>query len=84
MMDLLYTVSLRMQELSVYKNAFLCYPLPMRKRIGRPKLPPESRKTEVFSVRVTTSELAKIESSAKREGLDPREWGRKRLLSATE
>jgi hypothetical protein len=56
----------------------------MAKRMGRPKLPAESRKTEVFSFRVTASELAKITAAAKRAGQDPRVWGKKTLISAAE
>src|SRR5712671_6387839 len=74
--DLLYTKTIRMQELSVYNKCFICYSWGMGKRTGRPKLSPENRKTEVFSVRFTPSELAKINAAATLAGEDPREWGR--------
>jgi len=48
--------------------------------MGIPKLPPDQRRTEVFSVRLTAKELAKIAAAAKRAKLDPRDWGSKRLL----
>jgi len=66
-----------MQEVFVDNYYFLCY----RCGMGRPKLPPDQRRTEVFSVRLTTKELAQIVVVAKRAKLDPVEWGRKRLLS---
>ena len=71
-----------MQELSVYNNIFLCYLAPMTKRMGRPKLPPKERKTEVFSIRVTKDELAQINAAAKRAGAEPRDWAKTRLLSS--
>jgi hypothetical protein len=71
-----------MQALFVDKMYFICYRISMTNPMGRPKLPPESRKTEVFSVRVTATELAKINEAARVAGLEPPEWGRKRLLSS--
>ncbi len=65
----------------MYKNPFLCYCLLMTKRMGRPKLPPNQRREEILSIRFTKPELAKIRAKAKQDGLDPREWGRKHLLS---
>jgi hypothetical protein len=53
----------------------------MTKRMGRPKLPPNQRREEILSIRFTKPELAKIRAKAKQDGLDPREWGRKHLLS---
>jgi hypothetical protein len=49
--------------------------------MGRPKLPPDQRRTEVFSVRLTAKELALINAAAKRAKQDPRDWGRTHLLS---
>jgi len=50
----------------------------MAKRTGRPKLPAHERRSEVFSIRLTKAEKAKISAAAKK--LDPREWARQRLL----
>ena len=71
-----------MQELSVYKNTFLCYGLGMGKRIGRPKLPPAERRTEVLSFRITKAELAKLNAAAKRSIVDLKDWARNTILSA--
>lgn len=73
-----------MQELFVDKMYFLCYLLGMAKRMGRPKLPPAERRTEVFSVRITKAELAKLKQAAKRSIQDVKDWARKTMLSAAQ
>jgi len=71
-----------MQALFVDKMYFLCYLPGMGKRMGRPKLPPEERRTEVFSVRITKAELSKLKHAAKRSIQDVKDWARKTMLSA--
>jgi hypothetical protein len=66
-----------MQEVFVDNYAFS----PMLCVMGRPKLPPDQRRTEVFSVRLTLKELAQIDAAAKRAQLDPHDWARMHLLS---
>jgi len=49
---------------------------------GQAQAPPNERRDRVFNVRITSHELKAIKSAAKRDGLDPRDWGRKTLISA--
>lgn len=65
-----------MQAVFVYKYTFLCY----RPSMGRPKLPPEQRRSEVFAVRFTKAELGRIERAAKKAKLDPKDWARNCLI----
>jgi len=56
----------------------------MGKRMGRPKLPPEQRRTEVFSLRITRAELAKLKAAAKASIQDVKDWARNTMLKASE
>jgi hypothetical protein len=56
----------------------------MGKRMGRPKLPPDQRRTEVFSVRITKAELAKLKTAAKASIQDVKDWARNTMLKASE
>jgi len=66
-----------MQVVFVYKYTFLCY----RPFMGRPKLSPEQRRSEVFAVRFTKAELKQIETAAKKSKLDAKDWARTVLIS---
>jgi hypothetical protein len=71
-----------MQELFVDKMYFLCYLPGVAKRMGRPKLPSDQRRTEVVSFRITKSELAQIKQAAKNSITELKDWARNAVLKA--
>ena len=54
----------------------------MKKRMGRPPLPPDAAKNEVFQMRLTAAERAAYQRAADRAGQTLSEWIRDRLGKA--
>lgn len=56
-------------------------PLPMKKLLGRPKLPKGAAKADVLVLRVTDADYKIFEKAAQRAGLKVSEWARRAILA---
>jgi hypothetical protein len=56
----------------------------MKAKIGRPILPKEKAKAEVFSVRMAANEATKIGLAIKKSGLKKPDWARMALINAAQ
>jgi hypothetical protein len=54
----------------------------MKTKMGRPVLPKDKAKGEVFSVRMAAGEAEKVHQAIKKSGMEKPEWARSALIKA--